>query len=199
MGNLNNYFVIYIELKESLRSFNISNFRDLLNDRVTKSLSEWHQNKRKRICQVNIKVNLIVWLVEFAGCMTLAIDFLLIGSRNNIVTGILGNATMVCFFILLPFTFLINCSAGVNKVVDDSWLDAVTKNFNLNTINEETRAVSDENRISQNSQKSGTPSANTVSGTVVQDNDSTFKMENKVESKINSYPRTLAVAKEAWK
>ena len=106
---------------------------------------------------------------------------------------------MVCFFILLPFTFLINCSAGVNKVADDSWLDAVTKNFNSNAINEETRGVSDEKTISQNSQKSGTPSANTASGTVVQDDDSMFKMENKVEKKINSNPHTLAVAKEAWK
>ena len=79
------------------------------------------------------------------------------------------------------------------------YINAVTKNFNSNAINKETRGVSDEKTISQNSQKSGIPSANTASGTVVQDDDSMFKMENKVEKKINSNPHTLAVAKEAWK
>ena len=137
--------------------------------------------------------------MEFAGCLTLATDFLLVGSRNNIVTGILGNATMVCFFILLPCTFLINCSAGVNKVAEDSWFGAVTKNFNSNAVNEKTIGDPGEKSISQTSQNNSTPSATNASDTVVDDDDSKIPMKNKVEKTINRNPHRLAVPKEAWK
>ena len=50
-------------------AFNI--FRHLLDDTLKDVLSEQFRNRRSRLCQVNIKVNLIVWLVEFFGCMTM--------------------------------------------------------------------------------------------------------------------------------
>jgi hypothetical protein len=79
---------------------------------------------------VNIKVNIVVWLVEFLGCMTMAIDFLVIGSRSNAITGLLKLLTMLVYFIVLPSTFLVNCSAGINTIVDENWLTAITRIVN---------------------------------------------------------------------
>ena len=148
---------------------------------MTKSLSTWHQNRRKRICQVNIKVNLIVWLVEFSGCMTLAIDFLLVGSRNNIVTGILGNLSIICFFILLPCTFLINCSSGVNKITDNSWFIAVTKNFNPSSNENEEVPVSRPENNSSNTLNKPLPSVKSEPNAGSEDNRSENKVSNQIE------------------
>ena len=111
-------------------AFNI--FRHLLDDTLKDVLSEQFRNRRARLCQVNIKVNLIVWLVEFFGCMTLAIDFLLVGSRSSVATATLGTLTILFYFNLLPFTFLINCSTGINTIVDKNWIDAIKTHFKTN-------------------------------------------------------------------
>ena len=119
-------------------AFNI--FRHLLDDKLKDVLSEQFRNRRARLCQVNIKVNLIVWLVEFFGCMTLAIDFLLVGSRSSLATATLGTLTVLLYFILLPFTFLINCSRGINTIVDKNWTDAIKTHFKANKDIDEARS-----------------------------------------------------------
>ena len=111
-------------------TFNI--LRHLLDDTLKDVLSEQFRNRCARLCQVNIKVNLIVWLVEFFGCMTLAIDFLLVGSRSSVATATLGTLTILFYFNLLPFTFLINCSTGINTIVDKNWIDAIQSHFKTN-------------------------------------------------------------------
>ena len=165
---------------------------------MTESLSTWHQNRRKRICQVNIKVNLIVWLVEFSGCMTLAIDFLFVGSRNNVITGILGNLSLICFFILLPLTFLINCSSGVNKVADNSWIDAFSKNFNSNPIKEENRPSSDPETTARGSVNNRTPSLNIQNEGRCEEGGPKNNMSSKPNMKQNSCPSVFVITKEAW-
>ena len=104
-------------------------FRSLLRGMTQTHLSERYQNRRSQICQVNIKVNFIAWIVEFFGCMTIAIDFTLVGSRNNAVTGLLKTLTLFAYFVVLPCTFLVNCSAGINTIVDNSWTDAIGRIF----------------------------------------------------------------------
>ena len=112
------------------KSYLIINFRSLLNNMSNTGLAERCRNRRAQICQVNIKVNFVVWLVEFFGCMTMAIDFLVIGSRSNAITGLLKILTMLVYFIVLPCTFLVNCSAGINTIVDENWFTAITRIVN---------------------------------------------------------------------
>ena len=100
-----------------------------MNTKVLPFLTEHHQNRRSQICQVCIKVNFIAWLVEFSGCLTLTVDLLLVGSKSNAATEVLGKLTMLCFFVLLPCTFLINSSEGINAIVDYSWGDAMMRIF----------------------------------------------------------------------
>ena len=71
----------------------------------------------------------MVWLAEFLGCMTMAIDFLIIGGRNNAVTGLLRTLTMLTYFVLLPLTLLFNCSETKDAIIDHSWKIALTGIF----------------------------------------------------------------------
>ena len=71
----------------------------------------------------------MVWLAEFFGCMTMAIDFLIIGGRNNAITGLLRTLTMLTYFILLPLTFLFNCSETKDAIIGHSWKTAFTGVF----------------------------------------------------------------------
>ena len=71
----------------------------------------------------------MVWLAEFFGCMTMAIDFLIIGGRNNAITGFLRTLTMLTYFILLPLTFLFNCSETKDAIIDHCWKTAFTGVF----------------------------------------------------------------------
>ena len=107
----------------------ILHFRNLQNPKVWSSLSEYSKNRRFQICQVCIKVNFIAWLVEFCGCLTIAIDLLLVGSTYPFASAILRNLTIMCFFILLPCTYLINSSEGINAIVDSTWRDALLRLF----------------------------------------------------------------------
>lgn len=86
-----------------------------------KVLSEKSRNRRIRISNVNIQVTFIVWLVEFLGCLTMAIDFLVVGSRSNAITGLLRTLTMFCYFVLLPWTYLMNSSETKHTIADESW------------------------------------------------------------------------------
>ena len=97
----------------------------MLNDKTRELLSDRARNRRAVICQVNIKVTFIVWLVEFFGCMTMAIDFLVIGSRSNALTGLLRTLTILAYFVLLPFTFLVNCHETKEAILDSSWRTAL--------------------------------------------------------------------------
>ena len=141
---------------------------------------------------------MIVWLVEFSGCMTLAIDFLLVGSRNNIVTDILGNLSIICFFILLPCTFLINCSSGVNKIADNSWFMAVTKNFNPNSNENDEAPVSRPENISRKMPSKHAPSVNADPEANTEDNAAENKLTNQLEHGRKQQPHGAILKREAW-
>ena len=102
----------------------------MLNDLSKKVLSERFTNRRAKICKINIKVNFISWIVEFLGCMTIALNFLVVGSKNNAIQGLLMILTMLVFILILPCTFLVNSSAGINAIVDHSWFVAISRLFN---------------------------------------------------------------------
>ena len=130
------------------KQFNLF-FRSLVNDKLKTGLADRHKTRRAQICQVNIKVNVIVWLVEFFGCMTMAIDFLVVGSRSNAITGLLKILTMLVYFVALPCTFLVNCSAGINTIVDENWFVALARIFN--PIQEKDKKTSPRAALNKNS------------------------------------------------
>ena len=160
-------------------------------------LSEQYRSRRARLCQVNIKVNLIVWLVEFFGCMTMAIDFLLIGSRRPLVTAMLGTLTLLCYFILLPFTFLINCSTGINKIVDENWVDALVVHFKSDKCTDDNKSREKESGLVKNSR---TAQSNPISTSSKAESENKTRFGDGVQirtKKINSSSAS-PVPKVAW-
>ena len=78
---------------------------------------------------MNIKVNVVVWFVEVSSGIFMALDFLIFGNRNNAVTGLLRVFIMFSFFVMIPCTYLIKWSDGVNTIVDNGWWNAVERLF----------------------------------------------------------------------
>ena len=134
--------------------------------------------------------------------MTLAVDFLLVGSRNNIVTGILGNLTIICYFILLPCTFLINCSAGVNGIAENSWFEAISQNFNPRKGKEESQKPSDRQKRTQCTMgMAKSESIPTISQRVQEGNVTSKTLKNETKETQTGAYQALAAPKikEAWK
>ena len=90
-------------------------------------MSERFINRRAKICQTNIKVNFLSWLVEFLGCLFIALDILVVGNRNNSLSGLMKILTMLVYLLILPLTFLVNSSSGINTIVDQSWRNAISR------------------------------------------------------------------------
>ena len=119
--------------------------RHILNNKIESSESSKNRNKKK--CKINIKVNIIAWLVEvFCGTM-MALDYLVIGNRSIAFTGLTQILIMLSFFILMPCIYLINSSEGLNIIVDKSWGDAFGRLFKQNKENAKTN--SQRNQVGQ--------------------------------------------------
>ena len=118
----------------------------MLDEKLKLVLSEFHRNRRVKISQVSIKTNFIAWLIEFLGCIAIGLDFIVVGNRSDVISGLLETLTLLCFFILLPSAFLINSSAGINTIVDYSWASAFTKIYESPEKQIGTKSFSDQDR-----------------------------------------------------
>ena len=101
----------------------------------------------------------MLWLAEFFGCMTMAIDFLIIGSQNNAITGILRTLTMLTYFVLLPLTFFLNSSEAKDTIIDYSWRIALSGVLKTKAKNEKDQVTEDVSikHVTQNSEVSTNP------------------------------------------
>ena len=125
-------------------------FRTILNEKLSSSFAKQTRNRHKQICQVNIKVNVIVWLVEASSGVIMSLDFLIIGSRSNAITGLLRVFTMLSFFVLIPCTYLINCSEGVNIIVDKGWQVALGRLFKPNKETDDALSIKNQAKEPKN-------------------------------------------------
>ena len=139
-------------------------FRELLDEKLKFVLSEYHRNRRTQISQVNIKTNFIAWLVEFLGCMTIGLDFLVFGNRSDVISDLLETLTLLCFFVLLPSAFLINSSAGINTIVDYSWAEVFTKIYESPDKQIGIKSFSDQSRVSTRPSKVKSTSISIIPG-----------------------------------
>ena len=145
-------------------------FRLLLNDKVRDILSDRAKKRRAEICQVNIKVTFIVWLVEFFGCMTMAIDFLVVGSRSNALTGLLRTLTILAYFVLLPVTFLVNCHETKEAIMDSSWRTALEGIFKSSKKDSANKASEESSKPTTQSESTNTKSIFIISKGKIVDN-----------------------------
>ena len=178
-------------------------FRELLDEKLKFVLSEYHRNRRTQISQVNIKTNFIAWLVEFLGCMTIGLDFLVFGNRSDVISDLLETLTLLCFFVLLPSAFLINSSAGINTIVDYSWAGVFTKIYKSPEKQIEKKTFSYQDRVSARPSKVKPTPIFIISGHSSDENGKCSKKPILVtERKRNTLPLTMQqngrLRKLAW-
>ena len=174
-------------------------FRYLFNDLSRNILSERFTNRRAKICQTNIKVNFISWLVEFLGCLFIALDILVVGNRNNSLSGLLKVFTMLVYLLILPLTFLINSSYGINTIVDQSWLNAMSrllKPIQESDLNPSAQQNTNVERANKRSSNSARPTVPTISSKIDSSSIKTIKHDATLQNVTKK--KFAAEVKIAW-
>ena len=75
-----------------------------------------------------MKTTFICWLVEFLGSFLCIFGPFITGHRN-VGWGVIKVMIMFVYFILLPFTYLINSSETKKTIVDFSWISGIAVVF----------------------------------------------------------------------
>ena len=101
--------------------------------KVAKLLSDQSKVRRRRLTEVNIKVTFIVWLTEFLGSLVLLLSTLVFG-HDQVGTAVGRTISLVFYFVLLPFLYLVNDSDVKSAIVEDSWVHAIRGIFNRTNI-----------------------------------------------------------------
>ena len=96
-------------------------------------LSENAKARRRKVNDVNIKVTFMIWLIEFVGSFILIFIPKIVG-HGQVGTGAGAIFTVSLYFVLLPFTYLINSSDIKRTIVDESWFHAVRGIFSRTNI-----------------------------------------------------------------
>ena len=91
-------------------------------------LSEVSLQRRRKVNSVNMKTTFICWLVEFAGSF-LFIFGPFITAHRNVGWGIIQILILFVYFILLPFTYLMNSSETKNAIADSNWVSGISVVF----------------------------------------------------------------------
>ena len=96
-------------------------------------LSEKSKARRHKLNDVNIKVTFIVWLIEFVASILLIFIPKIFG-HGQVGTGAGTIFVSLFYFLLLPFSYLINSSDIKGEIVDESWFHAIRGIFNRTNI-----------------------------------------------------------------
>ena len=100
---------------------------------MDKLLSDKRKARRRKRTEVNIKVTIIVWLLEVVG------SIILMFSPKVFAHGQVGTATGVVFvilfyFVLLPCAYLINSDDIKKAIMEDGWFFAIRGIFNRTNV-----------------------------------------------------------------
>ena len=96
-------------------------------------LSERAKARRRKLTEVNIKVAFIAWLIEFVGSILLPFVPKIFG-HGLVGTGAGDIIILLFYFVLLPFSYLINDSDIKSAIVDENWFHAIIGIFNRTNI-----------------------------------------------------------------
>ena len=88
--------------------------------RLRKLLTDSTKARRNRCNILNIQITILTWLVEFVGFFGIVLGSMVLGHENKIVTFCLQTASMIIYFIILPYIFLINETSHLKHVIVDS-------------------------------------------------------------------------------
>ena len=133
----------------------------LSDNHAANSLGEEIQLRNIRRVAVNARITAVLWLLEFAANFSMFLAWVVInGSSSH------GGLTtsMSWFYVILPFTHLMNTSFNKDRVIDDSWKSVI-----LNVVKSVFRVIS-KRRTSEDEQNDSND---------VRPNDETMSVEKK--------------------
>ena len=78
-------------------------------------------------------VTFLIWLIEFVGSIVLIFTPKIFG-HGQVGTGAGHVFAFSFYFVLLPFSYLINNSDIKNTIVEESWFNAIRGVFNRTNI-----------------------------------------------------------------
>ena len=104
---------------------------------VANSLSSEVQARNVKLVKVNTRVTLVVWVLESIANICIAIFWVAIYGTTDF--GTLTNS-MIWYYLLISYTFLMNTSYNKGRIVDDGWkpvlLNSIVNPFKV-TISKE--------------------------------------------------------------
>ena len=86
------------------------------------SLAQEIQIRNSRKVAVNARIAAVLWSLEFVANFSVALLWIVVVGFSS-ATG-LTNA-MVWFYVILPFTHLMNTSYNKDRIVDDGWKSVI--------------------------------------------------------------------------
>ena len=104
---------------------------------VANSLSSEVQARNVKLVKVNTRVTLVVWVLESIANICIAIFWIAIYGTTDF--GTLTNS-MIWYYLLISYTFLMNTSYNKGRIVDDGWkpvlLNSIVNPFKVTTSKE---------------------------------------------------------------
>ena len=97
-------------------------------------LSKKSKARRRQLSNVNIKVTFIAWFVEFLALFAVAVIPPIFFGQSRDAHVALQILTHLFYFVLMPFSYLINSPDTKNAIVDTNWFHAIRGIFNRTNI-----------------------------------------------------------------
>jgi hypothetical protein len=114
VSNVDKYILFRRQNEDEIRFHNILSAKDL--------------QKRRKVNNINMKTTFICWLVEFVGSF-LSIFGPFITGHRNVGWGIIQVLILTVYFIMLPFTYLINSRETKATIFNFNWISALAGVF----------------------------------------------------------------------
>ena len=110
---------------------------------VANSLSSEVQARNVKLVKVNTRVTLVVWVLESIANICIAIFWVAIYGTTDF--GTLTNS-MIWYYLLISYTFLMNTSYNKGRIVDDGWkpvlLNSIVNPFKVTTSKDPDQSTS---------------------------------------------------------
>ena len=122
-----NYFLIFF-----LQFFQSDYKRSMI--QMRKLLSDSGKAKRHRRKILNIQITFLAWLVESLGFLVIFLGTFILGHESNIFNFFMQTLTLIIYFVILPFVFLIGDFNIRTNIVTSNWYGTVLTFFNCNYV-----------------------------------------------------------------
>ena len=107
--------------------FSYSQVEPTPNNPATSSLSRDTQIQNRRRVAINVRVTSVIWMLEIVANICIVVVWILIYGSTSF--GSLTNS-MIWYYLILPYTFLMNTSYNKNRILADGWKTVIVNSVN---------------------------------------------------------------------